>query len=428
MPGLAKWFVRRLLPCLPLWLAWAARPCAAAEASGPAPERAFMDRLAFGLDRLPWLQTPVLGNPLHRYLAFLIFIVLSFYAAKLLDWIVLTQLRHWARQTRTRFDDILLELLHGPIKVITFVILLHIGLHVFEWPDWAADFVSNGLKIVVACSLTYLALKLVDLSMSVWQRRIEAAQQEAVLDLHLLPMLRKTFKIVVVIVAVLVTSQNLGMNATGLLASLSIGGLAVGLAAQDMLANLFGAVAIFADKPFRIGDRIQLDSIDGTVEAIGLRSTRVRNLNGHLVAIPNKTMASASIINVSKRPNIKTVMNLGITLATPAHRVERAMAIIREVYGRHPKTVDLVVGFDKFEASAMNLLVIHWWDSTNFKEYIEGFQHLNLELKRRLDAEDIRLAMPSQTIYLRQDSQWKLAGENGELAAPAADPAGLSRP
>ena len=212
----------------------------------------------------------------------------------------------------------------------------------------------------------------------------------------------------------LVTSQNLGMNVTGLLASLSIGGLAVGLAAQDTLSNLFGAVAIFADKPFRVGDRILLDSIDGTVEAIGLRSTRVRNQDGYLVSIPNKNMAGANIVNVSKRPNIKTVMNIGLTYDTPSPHIERAMHIIEQIYRPHPKTADLLVSFNKFESSSLNILVVHWWNSTDFKEYLLGFQKLNLELKRQFDEMGINFAFPSQTVYLRQDSQWRVADANGE--------------
>ena len=273
--------------------------------------------MSFGLERIEWLHLQVLGNPLWQYLASLIYVILAFYVSKLLDYVIQVQLRKWAAKTATKFDDLLLELLRGPVKVIAFVILLHIGLRVFAWPEWMATFISNGLKIIVACSLTYVAIKFVDLLMGLWQQRVESAQ-EGMLDLHLFPIIRKTLKIFVMVVAVLVTSQNLGMNVTGLLASLSIGGLAVGLAAQDTLSNLFGAVAIFADKPFRVGDRIQLDTIDGTVEAIGLRSTRVRNLDGYLVTIPNKTMANANIINISKRPNIKTVMNIGVTYDTPA--------------------------------------------------------------------------------------------------------------
>jgi MscS family membrane protein len=370
--------------------------------------------LTFGLDKVPWLQSEVLGNPAWQYLASLIYIVLAFYVSKGLDYFIQVRLRKWAAKTATQIDDLLLDLLRGPVKLIAFVIFLHIGLRVFAWPDWAASFISNGLKIVVACSLTYVVLKVVDLLLGVWQKRVETAQ-EGVLDMQLFPVIRKTLKVFVIIVAVLVTSQNLGMNVTGLLASVSIGGLAVGLAAQDTLSNLFGAVAIFADKPFRVGDRIQLDAIDGTVETIGLRSTRVRNLDGHLVTIPNRTIANASIVNVSKRPNIKTVMNIGVTYDTPAQKVQRAMQIIDEVFRPHPKTVDLIVSFNKFESSSLNILVVHWWNSTNFKEYLGGFKELNLELKRRFDEEKISFAFPTQTVYLKQDSEWR-------LVSPAATP------
>lgn len=367
--------------------------------------------LTFGLDRVPGLGTEAFGNPVWQYLSFLVYVVLAFYVAKLLDWVIQKQLKRWAAKTETQLDDLLLELLRGPVKVIAFVVFLHIGLRLFDWPEWTSRFISNGLKIVVACSLTYIAVKFVDLLTGLWQQR--AAAQEGVVDHQLFPIIRKTLKIFVLVVAVLVTSQNLGMNVTGLLASLSIGGLAVGLAAQDTLSNLFGAVAIFADKPFRVGDRIQLDTVDGTVESIGLRSTRVRNLDGHLVTIPNRTMANANIVNVSKRAKIKTVLNIGLTYDTPAERVERAVQILDEILRPHPKTADLLICFNKFESSSLNIQVVHWWKSTDFNEYALGFQQFNLELKRRFDAEGISFAFPTQTVYLRQDSEWRLADTKG---------------
>jgi MscS family membrane protein len=127
-----------------------------------------------------------------------------------------------------------------------------------------------------------------------------------------LPIIRNSLRVFVIIVAFLVTSQNLGLNITGLVASLSIGGLALGLAAQDTLANLFGAVSVLVDKPFRIGDRIQLDNVDGVVEQIGFRSTRVRNQDGYLVTIPNKAVGNATITNIALRANIRTLMNIGL--------------------------------------------------------------------------------------------------------------------
>ncbi len=414
---LAKWRISRAAWWAAAVVVLATMPLRAAEAGTNSITKAAETGgqrvwLTFGLDRVPGLGVEVMGNPAWQYLAFLIYVLLAFYVSKLLDYVIQVQLRKWAAKTETKFDDLLLDLLRGPVKVIAFVLLLHVGLRLFAWPEWTSMFISNGLKIIVACSLTYIAIKFVDLLVGLWQQRTEAAQ-EGLVDHQLFPIIRKSLKIFVLVVAVLVTSQNLGMNVTGLLASLSIGGLAVGLAAQDTLSNLFGAVAIFADKPFRVGDRIQLDTVDGTVEAIGLRSTRVRNLDGHLVTIPNKTMANANIVNVSKRPNIKTVMNIGVTYDTPAERVERAMRIIEEIFRPHPKTADLLISFNKFESSSLNILVVHWWNSTDFKEYLMGFQQLNLELKRRFDAEGISFAFPTQTVYLRQDSEWRLADAKG---------------
>lgn len=376
--------------------------------------------VTFGLNRIEWLDVSLLGNPLWQYLAAFIYVVLAFYGSKLLDALIQVQLRKVVARTRTVIDDLVLELVRGPVKIVAFVIFMHVGLSVFAWPVWAETFISNALKIVVAGSLTYLILKLVDLAMSLWEKRIEAAG-EAALDLQLLPVIRKSLKVFVVAVVLLVTSQNLGMNVSGLLASLSIGGLAVGLAAQDTLSNLFGAVALFADKPFRVGDRIQMDSIDGTVEAIGLRSTQIRNLDGYLVTVPNRTMANANLVNISQQPSIKTVMNLGLAYDTPVQKVKQAMQVIEAVYRPHPKTADLIVSFNKFEASSLNILVVHWWNSTDAKDQLLHFQDLNLELKRRFDAEGIRFALPTQTLYLRQERGSGAVHRNAQAARPELD-------
>ena len=363
--------------------------------------------LTFGLDHVAALQRPIAGNPLWQYLASLIYIVLAFYVSKLLDFILRVQLRRLATRSKTRLDDLVVELFRGPVKVISFVILLHIGLRVFAWPRWIADFLSNGLKLVVAGSITYVALKVVDLVMGYWRQRA-AQREESSLDLNLMPVIRKSLKIFVVVVAVLVTCQNLGMNITSLLASLSIGGLAIGLAAQDTLSNLFGAVAVFADKPFRIGDRIQFETMEGDVESIGLRSTRVRNLDGHLITVPNRIMGNAAITNITRRPNIKTVINIGITYDTTPEKLERSIRILDEVYRGHPLTHDVIISFNRFADSALNLQVIHWWNSTDQKQYLAGMQELNLAIKRRYDAEGIGFAFPSQTVYLKQDSEWRV--------------------
>jgi MscS family membrane protein len=347
-------------------------------------------------------ENTLFGQPLWKYLSSLVYIFLAFLISKGLDFLVGVWLKRWAERTKSNFDDLLLEALRGPIKVTAFVILLHVGLTVFRWPDKVQHLLSKGLIVIVAFSITYVALKVVDLLMGVWRERTVVGADKS-FDEQLFPLVRKSVKLFVVVIAVLVTSQNLGINITGVIASLSIGGLALGLAAQDTLANLFGAVAVYMDKPFRIGDRIKLEAVEGQVENIGLRSTRVRNLDGHLVTIPNKTMGNAIITNITRRPTIRTEMNFGLTYDTPVEKVKRATAILEEVFRAHSRTSDLVISFNKFLDSALNILVVHVWNGTDVKEQLAGLQAMNLEIKHRFDAEGIAFAFPTQTVYVKSE-------------------------
>lgn len=358
---------------------------------------------SLGLERVESLQGTFLGVPFWQYAALFAYVAMAFLASRLVDRLIHIQLRKLAIRSATQIDDVVLELSRRPVKIVVFVALLHLGVKAMSWPDWAAGFISGLLKGAVGVTLAYVAFRFVDVGMEVWKNRAATPGADSV-GAQLLPVVRKSLRIFVVIVAAIVTLQNVGMDVTGLLASLSIGGLALGLAAQDTLANLFGAVALFADRPFRVGDRIQLDAIDGTVEAIGLRSTRIRNLDGFLVTVPNRTMANANLTNVSHRPSIKTEMNIGVTYDTPAEKVERAMEIIDGVFRPHPSTVDLIVSFNRFEISSLNILVVHWWGSTDVKEYLASLRQLNLELKRLFDSEGIEFAFPTRTIHLRKDA------------------------
>lgn len=349
------------------------------------------------------LQYEFWGNELWKYLFSLIYIFLAFYVSKFLDYLTRVWLKHWTKRTETQLDDLLLELLNGPVKVISFVIFLRIGLDVFQWPEAVQKILTKGFTVIVAITITYATLKLVDLLMNYWHMRASADSDQAFRE-QVFPIIRKAFKAFVVVVAALVTLSNVGVDITAAIASLSIGGLAVGLAAQDTLANLFGAVAIFLDKPFHIGDRIRVESVDGMVETIGLRSTRIRGLDGHLVTIPNKLMGNAIITNITRRPTIKTEMNIGLTYDTPAEKVKRATAVLEEIFRANPKTADLIISFNKFGDSALNIFVVHIWSGTNGKEHFAAMQELNLKIKERFDAEKIEFAFPTQTVYLKNEA------------------------
>ena len=411
-----EWIYRLALIALLATAGWAVWAAVQGKPNDPAPtlttpvgfdsinNRLELHTLSFNLDHIRFLrENDVLGQPLWKYLASLIYILLAFYTAKLLDYIVNVWLKRWSSRTATKYDELLLELLHGPVKVVTLVIFLQVGLGIFDWPERAQLYLSRGFIVLVACSVTYVALKLLDLLLGLWRERIGSAQDRVFAE-QLFPLLRKVTKAGIIIAAALITAENLQIEIKSLLAGLSVGGLALGLAAQDTVANLFGAVAIFLDRPFYIGDRIKVESVDGFVESIGLRSTRIRNLDGHHVTIPNKLMGNAIITNITRRPSIKTEINLGLTYDTPAATVKRATVLLEEIFRANPRTLDLIISFNKFGDSALNILIIHVWSGTDVTAHFADLQELNLQIKQRFDAEKIEMAFPTQTVFLKTDT------------------------
>lgn len=385
------------------WGIWAStqttNKTAAVSTNGPPLLVADLERLeahplTFGLDHHASLrEVHFLGEPLWKYLASLIYIGLAFCMAKLIDMATTLWLKRLAKRAESKLGHLLLDLLRGPIKVVAFVVLLGIGLNLFEWSATAKLYSSKGLILVVAGSLTYLAVKVIDLLVEIWQRRKEQDGDQK-FDGQLFALIRRSLAGFVIMVGVLVTAQNLGINITAAITSLSIGGLAVGLAAQDTLANLFGAVDVFSDRSFRVGDQIKLDGAEGQVVAVGLRSTRVRNPDGYLVTIPNKTIGNAIITNQTRRADIKTEMKLVLAYTMPASKVKRALALLREIYGGNPMTKDVWISFNQFADAGLSIMIVHWWRGADYQKYLAGLQEMNLAVKERFDAEGITFAEP----------------------------------
>lgn len=394
-----------LLLVIAFWAVWAnAQPAGGTNAPPAVPEANQIQALTFGLDGIPFLRDHApLGQPLWKYAASLIYILLAFCAAWLFDFLAGFWLHRVAARTDAQHFDLLVKLLRGPIKVVVFVICLDVGLGIFDWPARAQLLLARGLIVVVACSVTYLAVNVVELLLGVWRKKIVSVQDRVFAEL-LFPLLGKLAKAAIVAAAVVLTADNLDIKITSLLAGLSVGGLALGLAAQDTVANLFGAVAIFLDKPFHPGDVIRVEGYEGAVHSIGLRSTRLRSADGFIVTIPNKTVGNAVITNITRRPTIRTEINLKLALETPVEQVRRATAILDELYRSHPKTSSLLISFNKFTDSALNIYIEHIWNGVDAPEYFAQMQQWNLQIKQRFAAEHIELASPTQTVHLKTDA------------------------
>jgi len=236
--------------------------------------------------------------------------------------------------------------------------------------------------------------------------RTQTSKTETKFDDMLVPIVRKSLRVTVALFAVVSIAQILSDKpVSALIAGLGLGGLAFALAAQDTIKNLFGSLVIFTDKPFGLGDRINYDGHDGVIEEVGLRSTRLRRLDGHLVTIPNGELANKSIHNIAPRPFIRRIFTVGVTYDTPPDKVRQAKEILLELLKDHEgldPNGELLprVFFSDFSASSLDFKCMYWYHPPAYWDYMEFTERLNLEILTRFNEAGIEFAFPTQTIHL----------------------------
>ncbi len=286
------------------------------------------------------------------------------------------------------------------------VLGIFVGLNVLNLAPKVVEIVSTINSVLIATAIGWLIYCLVDIPI-VWFFSF-SDKTDSKIDDMLVPIVRKSLRITVVILVLVQIFQILSDKPlTSIIAGLGIGGLAVALAAQDSLKNIFGSIVLLIDKPFVFGERINVDGHDGMVEEIGLRSTRIRTLDGHLVTIPNGDLANKTIQNIAKRPFIKRIANITITYDTPPEKVDRAIVILKEILENHEGMSEAFlprVFFSEFNADSLNLMVIYWYHPPDYWAFMEFSERFNKEVLKRFNDEGIEFAFPTQTIYLAGDA------------------------
>ena len=338
------------------------------------------------------------GNPVWKYGAFFGLILLAVVVHAALRWVGERFLR--MRPLPEGIAKVIRGLLRRPLGGVLYLLALWAGVNLFVLPEAAAGVVRGVFVAAFTVLFIYIVTKITDLLFSIWRER--ARRTETRLDDQVIPILSRVIKVFIWAIGVLLILQNLGYNVTSLLAGLGIGGLAVALAAQETLSNFIGALAILVDRPCEVGDRVDFDQlgIKGTIEAIGLRSTRVRTLDGTLVSIPNRTMANTVINNVAKRPTIKNQFVIGIVYDTPYEKILEALRILREILANHPSTANYRAYFKEYGPYSLNIEVVHWCKYTDWEEFLKATEEINLEIKRRFEEAGIEFAFPTQTVQL----------------------------
>jgi len=351
------------------------------------------------------LDYTFLGNSLGQYLLFDLGILITLVIRVLTRYLLDNKITQWSKKTSGQADDQLLAAFRRPAFLLVYVSGIYLSLKALDLPtdpDVPA-FVDNLYISLLIVSAAWFLFSAVDVMTFYLKKYTDKTKSR--LDDQLVPIVRRICRATVVVLAFIMVIQNLGGSVSSLLAGLGLGGLAFALAAKDSLANIFGSVTIFTDRPFQIGDWVKTSAAEGYVEDVGFRSTRIRTFEKTLVTIPNSKLADSAIENMDARHIRRVKMTVGITYAASAKQMEQAVEAIRDILRKHPKVSQdyWLVYFTAFGPSSLDIFIYYYSQSTVWAEYLQVRQEVNLHIMRTLETMGLEIAFPSQTVYLKPE-------------------------
>ena len=389
------------------------------------------------LDNLPaYMKDTWLGIRIWQYFAVFAWLLIGLVLRKLFEYILQNYANRLTQKTRSQWDDRFVKIVEKPAG-FTFAML-------FYWATYSNlmlsvnvnYYISTFFEVAVSLGIVWLLYNFSDI-LSDYLTSL-TTQTESKLDDQLVPLIRKTLKIFIVVLGILIVLQNQGINVASLLAGLGLGGLAFALAARDTLANFFGSITIFLDKPFQIGDWVKTNSVEGTVEEVGFRSTRIRSFYNSLISVPNAKMADAEVDNLGLREyrRLKTVLNLTYS-TTPEQMeafVEGIKAIIRA--NKYMRKDFYEVHFNNFGPHSLDVLVYCFLKVPSWSDELQQKHNFFVEILRLAKDIGVEFAFPTQTLHVdsfygeqprqvgERHSEEELAGSvyafgpNGEKSRP----------
>lgn len=336
-------------------------------------------------------------NLKYAVIAFLIFfaflILRKVFTRYIFGWLL-----KLSNSTTHTLDEKILIAFEKPISAIFILLGVYLALLYLPLPMGMDLFLSrlfrSFLVIILAWGLYDLCGQHSLLS--------EELKEKLNMDSMLIQFFSNIARFLILALAILVVAQEWGYDVNGFIAGLGLGGLAFALAAKDALANIFGGIVLIMEKPFIIGDWIATSSGEGVVEEISFRSTKIRSFSQALITIPNSILAGEAIINHSRMGKRRISFSLGLSYGTPVNIlhicVERIKQMLINHPGIHPETI--LVNFDTFNESSLNIFIYCFTNTTNWAEYLEIKQDINLLIMKILEEEGVSIAFPTRSIYL----------------------------
>lgn len=352
----------------------------------------------------PLVTVRVLEVALWQWIGLALVLLVAWLVSGGIRTLLLRLARLLVARSRTTLDDEVVASFGPPVRLWVALGLIQAGLLALGLALPVHRFLTGVVKVATVLAAAWALFRVADVvsrnvSMTLAMRGKTSATA-------IMPMVRRAAKVTIGILAVIAVLQNLGVNVTAVLAGLGVGGLAVALAAQKTVENLFGGITLVMDQPIRVGDFCRFGGTVGTVEDIGLRSTRVRTLDRTVISIPNAEFSSMQLENFARRDRIWLKTILGLRYETTPDQLRYVLVEVRRMLYAHPRVVtdDARIRFVAFGSHSLELEIFAYVDTTDFGEFVAIREDIYLRIMDIVAASGTGFAFPSQTLYLGRDA------------------------
>jgi len=363
-----------------------------------------------------WLSLPFLNNPLQSWLLALGWLVLIVVLVLVVKPILVSWISALASHTSNHWDDALVDAVQGTRLPLAALIGLYPAVQSLSLPPTVGKWVLGLAAVALFLQIGLWVSRFLDFWIRVSRERAISHDPETATGLAAMSFIAR---LVLWSLVFLLLLDNLGFNVTTLLAGLGVGGIAVGLALQNILGDLFSSLSIVLDKPFQIGHFVVVDNFSGTVENIGLKTTRIRSIDGEIVVFSNTDLTKARLRNYKLMQERRIVFAFGVTYDTPADTLEHIPALVKTIVDQQANARFDRAHFKDFGDSSLNFEVVYWMKTSDYTAYMDTQQAINLGLVRECARIGAEFAFPTRTVQL-QFAQAATAPEHLENRARLA--------
>ncbi len=339
------------------------------------------------------------GNTVLQYLIAAAFFVGGIIIVTIFKKIILIRLKKWAEKTATTIDDFIIIGIRKAIVPILYFGSLYLALRTLNLSAEVINIINIASVFVITFYAIRLITSLLDYSITSYSSREGASDQKA----KQLKSLSALARILVWGIGLIFLLDNLGVNISAVVAGLGIGGIAVALAAQAILGDLFSYFTIFFDRPFEIGDFVIVDDKVGTIEHVGIKSTRIRALSGEQLVLSNTDLTSSRIHNYKKLQRRRVVFQLGVTYQTTADKLKIIPEIVEQIIVEAQDAEFDRGHFKAFGDFSLNFEFVYFVSSSDYKVFMDIQEVINLNIYEKFEKEGIEFAYPTQTLFMNKD-------------------------